>query len=343
MTTAAPSMPPAPHHTANPAPIRAPLSVRRTSSIDVEWLDGPAGDRVFHGRARDYVTPAGGGTGMVKASAEMRAVLDPDKTITAITATPAPAALPGLVGERGGNHLRMFIRENMPELLAQAAPLYLALDDISGVALISNWAWSHWNPDWLAKLHEHMPKDQLEKMMDRAGVCWGLKPGNSGLQVNRSSDAAASIGTADGGELRNPADPEGWHDFPALEGVSMRRARRIDVVRDDATGLLRIDAAFQDSAPRPEGGRAALHEYSLTATVDAATLELLTLTPEPRVLPFPECPGAVHNTARLIGARLPDIRETVLAQLRGPEGCTHLNDALRALAEVPVLVRYLAD
>jgi hypothetical protein len=31
----------------------------------------------------------------------------------------------------------------------------------------------------------------------------------------------------------------------------------------------------------------------------------------------------------------------VVAQLRGPEGCTHLNDALRALADVPRLVEQL--
>jgi hypothetical protein len=35
------------------------------------------------------------------------------------------------------------------------------------------------------------------------------------------------------------------------------------------------------------------------------------------------------------------MRETVLAELAGPAGCTHLNDALRALAEVPALVERL--
>ena len=60
-----------------------------------------------------------------------------------------------------------------------------------------------------------------------------------------------------------------------------------------------------------------------------------------RILPFSECPGAIHNAKRLIGSHVADVRETVLAQLRGPEGCTHLNDALRALAEVPKLAGYL--
>ena len=48
------------------------------------------------------------------------------------------------------------------------------------------------------------------------------------------------------------------------------------------------------------------------------------------------------NTQRLVGRTLHEIREAVLEQLRGPKGCTHLNDALRALAEVPKLAGYLA-
>jgi hypothetical protein len=325
-------------NTANPAPVRPLGSVRRTSSIDVEWPTGIKGDRVFHGRVRDFRTPADGSGGQVLAAAEMRAVLDFNKVIREIAASPAPAQLPQLVGAKGGGHLRMMIREIMPELIDQAAPLYLALDDISGVALVSSWALSLWHPDLMANMRENMPKEQLEKYMDRAGVCWGLKPGNSGLAEDRPT---GQVGQADGKDLRNPADPEGWHLFPEIAGVSMRRARRIDVMLDRDAGVIRVDSAFQDSAPRPDGTRAALHEYRLEAEIDAATLELRRLTPDPRVLPFPECPGAIHNAQRLVGGRLPDIRDAVVAQLRGPEGCTHLNDALRALADVPRLVEQL--
>jgi hypothetical protein len=55
-----------------------------------------------------------------------------------------------------------------------------------------------------------------------------------------------------------------------------------------------------------------------------------------------ECPSAASNLSRLLGTPLPDLREKVLAELRGTVGCTHLNDALRALAEVPALCRALA-
>lgn len=118
----------------------------------------------------------------------------------------------------------------------------------------------------------------------------------------------------------------------------MRRARRIDVSRDT---IVRIDAHFQDSATTPEGGRQALHEYRVRATADPVSLELLSVEAEPRVLPFAECPAAAANVLRLVGTPLPRLRERVLEELRGPAGCTHLNDALRALADVPILLRQI--
>jgi hypothetical protein len=118
----------------------------------------------------------------------------------------------------------------------------------------------------------------------------------------------------------------------------MRRARRIDVRFD--TRIV-IDAAFQDSATMPAGGRAVVHEYRLSATADPQSLRLLSIEAEPRVLPFVECPGATANLSRLLGTPLTELREKVLVELRGTAGCTHLNDALRALADVPALTHYL--
>jgi len=132
---------------------------------------------------------------------------------------------------------------------------------------------------------------------------------------------------------------EGWHAFASQEGqVGLRRARRIDVRLE---GDIVIDSAFQDSATTPSGERAAVHEYRLTARADRTSLRVLSVEADPRVLPMIECPSAVANLDRLLGTPLPELREKVLAELRGVAGCTHLNDALRALADVPSLVRYL--
>src|SRR6202000_2231472 len=100
--------------------------------------------------------------------------------------------------------------------------------------------------------------------------------------------------------------------------VGMRRARRIDIRVDE---LIRIEAAFQDSATRPQGDRAAVHEYRVTATADPHSLQLLSVEADPRVLPHIECPSATLNLTRLLGTPLPELREKVLVHLRGPAGC----------------------
>lgn len=337
------TLPRPPRQTANPAPARPAHSVRRTSTIDVSWPDGEDGNRLFIGRARDYRTDAAGAPGTVIDQAEFRARLTMDKQITAIEATPSFPRIEELVGVRCGNHLRLFLKEIMPDMIARGAPIYLPLDDLSGTALVSAFAFSQWHGDWAARVAATMSPEEFDQMMtSRTNVCWGLQEGNSGVTSKMGEER--DVASADAGDIRNPADPHGWHDLPDNEGPGFRRARRIDVTRDDesGSGLIRIQAAFQDSAKTRTGsGRVAIHEYDIEATANAETLELLTLVSTPRILPFSECPGAVHNTQRLIGSKLDDIRDTVLANLRGPQGCTHLNDALRALAEVPKLAQYL--
>ncbi|MCJ2179310.1 DUF2889 domain-containing protein [Novosphingobium album (ex Hu et al. 2023)] len=333
------TLPPPPRSTANPAPVRAANSVRRTTSIDVSWPDGIDGQRLFIGAARDVLTPAGGGVPRVVAQGGYRARLKEDKTITEISTDPIHEGVPQLVGAKAGGHLRMLLGEVMPDLIAQTHPLYLVLDDLSGSALVSAFAWSQWYPDWAEKIRQRIGEEEHARLMtQRVNVCWGLQEGHSGVQPG---GPPKNVADADAGDVRNPEDPHGWHDLSDSEGPGFRRARRIDVVRDEAAGVLRIDSAFQDSATKPDGGRIAIHEYLLRATVDIDTLEVLSIEPEARILPFSECPGAIANTQRLVGRKLPDIRDEVLAQLRGPEGCTHLNDALRALADVPELAAEL--
>jgi hypothetical protein len=320
--------------------VRPSGSIRRTSSIDVSWPEGPEAPRQMVGRARDYLTAAGSDRpGEILTESSFRLRMTEDKTITAIAAEPERRGIETMIGERGGNHLRTVLRERMPELIERNDPLYLVLDDISGTALVSAFAWSQWYPELAEVMRQRMAGPDMENVLQqRANICWGLQDGNTGLWAEGPPH---SVADADAGELVNPADPAGWHRFHDEDGPGFRRARRIDVIRDEMARKLRIDSAFQDSAKVKEGGRVAIHEYLLRATCDLDTLEILTLEPEARILPFSECPGAVHNVERLIGKRLDAIRGEVLALLRGPEGCTHLNDALRALADVPALAQGL--
>jgi Protein of unknown function (DUF2889) len=323
-----------PRHSAGAAPLRMPGSARRTSSIDVSWPDGRAGNMRLVGRARDVVTAKAGGRPVIYAEDGFEALLSPERSIVSIEADPPRAALSRLVGERGGGGLRRALQQVIPEERLNATPLYLILDDIAGSSLVAGWAWSQWDPNWLETSRAALKGFDLEKAFrSREGICSGFAPGSSAFspKTNRSGTPTS--------DLRNPDDPEGWHAFTAQDGsVGLRRARRIDVRLGKD---ILIDSAFQDSATTSSGGRAVVHEYRLTASADHKSLRLRSIEAEPRVLPFIECPSAVNNVGLLLDTPLPELRDKVLAELKGTAGCTHLNDALRALAEVPVLVQHL--
>ncbi len=288
------------------------------------------------GRARDVVTPPSGGSPILCAEDSFEAVLKPDRTIVALESDPPRPKLAQLIGTRGGGRLRHALEHFVPEERRHATPLYLILDDISGASLVAPWAWSQWQKDWLES-PGGMTRPQLDRMIqDMEGICTGFAPGSSSLDPERL--AGQSEDGTPTSDLRHPDDPDGWHAFTLQNTVGMRRARRIDV---RVGKEIYIEAAFQDSAAKPDGTRAALHEYDLMATADPSSLRLLSIDAIPRVLPFGECPGAVRNISRLLGSELLLLRQTVLDQLPGTLGCTHLNDALRALAEVPALVNHL--
>jgi hypothetical protein len=327
----------APRQTAGVAPLRAASSVRRTSTIDVSWPEGAWGDMVFIARARDVLTPREGGAPTVCAEDSFAAVISPERKILDIRITPARSAERQLVGQRGGGHLRHALEEIMPEERANGTPLYLILDDISGASLVAGWAWSQWTDDWLHRSDGTFDEANFAREMEkRTGICVGFAPGGSVLKLGANRKPSTGAPTPD---LRNPKDPEGWHAYSEQIDVGMRRARRIDVRRGEQ-GIV-IEAAFQDSGTRPDGGRSALHEYTISTLVDPETLRISSITAQPRVLPFPECPRATNTLSRLQGEKLADLRALVLERLRGTAGCTHLNDALRALAEVPHLVDLL--
>lgn len=330
MSSSGETMLPPPKTPAGYAPARLAGAVRRTSSIDVDWPAGREGAMHVVGRARDVFTPPGTNNIIVLGQGSFEAGIDTERHLLSLNAANPPGGLQNLIGERAGGHLRGAIDRVLPEERRNGTPLHLILDDIAGTSLIAPWAWSRWDKDWLTQMQARKADPRFAAAFNRENICSGLRTGSSGLSMMADGVNA--------GLLRNPADPEGWHEFPAAAGPGMRRARRIDVWRDT---LIRIDAHFQDSATTPAGTRAALHEYRIRATADPVSFTLLSVEAEPRVLPFAECPAAAANARRLVGKSLAQMREVVLDELRGVAGCTHLNDALRALADVPLLLRHV--
>lgn len=313
--------------------VRRPGSVRRTTSIDMSWADGWGSPLTLHGTARDLRTGVDGVAAEVAASS-MRLVVAPDRTVAELVTTPSWPALAGLVGARTGGGFRARLADlRRPSDLRGSDPLHLLLDDVPGATLISGFAFSQWLPidDLLAGA------TGAGAVRPMTGICTGFRPGSSGLAPDGTSRWTHRTQLV--APLHEAPDPLAWHDLAEIAEVSMRRVRRIDVWAEDDT--VQVDAMFQDSSTRPEGGRIAVHEYTLTATAERdheGSWVLAEVVPIPRVLPYAECPLAVGNVEALLGTRLTDLRAVVLERLAGVAGCTHLNDALRALADVPDLM-----
>ena len=85
-------------------------------------------------------------------------------------------------------------------------------------------------------------------------------------------------------------------------------------------------------------GRAVFAALVVAALAGFAVFEKAT----PRVLPFPECQWAPEHAALLVGRPVQSFRTDVQTTLTELQACTHLNDMLRCLTEVPSLAAAIA-
>jgi hypothetical protein len=297
---------------------------------------GPVADLRLEGRARDLLTPSAADPPRTVAEARLLALTGRQRDITQIEAEPAPEGLQRLVRCRAGGNLRSSIASEMPEEVEGGTPLHLLLDDLAGATLIAGFAWYRW-AEHVPEFKERLSKAPRPKMV---GICSGFREGSSALHPDGTLKGI-SENVADAPPLADPADPFSWHELGDHPDMAMRRARRIDVWVED--GMLEVDAMFRDSCWEPDGREIIVHEYQMLARADASTGVLLSVRAEPRVLPYPECPVIAPNAAVMNGTPLRSLRAEVLDRLRAADCCTHLNDGLRALAEVPILAASLPD
>jgi hypothetical protein len=305
------------------APSRRPGSIRRTTSIDSDWPEGPGQPWRLTGSGRDLFTPFDGGA-VELATGSFRLLSSLRREIAELETWPRAKRIRDLVGVRAGSASRSALAETLGDL--RGTPLFQLLDDFAGASLVAYWIWSRWTKDW---------SDRGSSML---GVCAGFAPGASSMLPSGAPDTL-NASSACVGALEDPADPLGWHAMPVQEGPKMRRARRIDLWKE--AGMIKVDAGFQDSGSVPGGGRIAVHEYRVHAEIDARTGILSALQAQPLILPFPECPAASIRATRMIGKRVAGFRSAVLDTLPATDGCTHLNDVLRSLADVPLLADQL--
>ncbi|HSV83290.1 MAG TPA: DUF2889 domain-containing protein [Ramlibacter sp.] len=306
---------------------RAP-GVRRTCTIDVRWPAGRNGRLVLEGVGRDIRTHATAAPPTVLAHDTLRVEISPERRILSVSSVPERPQLALLAGISRAGELRQVLRDLRAAQVLQASPLYQLADDIPGVLVVADWAWSRW-PQLLGP---DEPRRRVIKLAAKEGVCAGFRAGSSALRTrgDYQEDRVAAVQP-----LSDPRDCVGWHELPEIREVTLRRARCIDVWFD---GEARVEAFFQDSATTDTGGRSAVHEYTVRASVSADGDALAAIEAVPHVLPFAECPGALNHLQALVGSPLKDLREDVLQTLARTKGCTHLNDVIRSLADVPGLL-----
>lgn len=320
-------------------PPRAPGSARRSSHVDVIPIPAPGvtaeeGTRfVLRGGARDVQTGADG-SGVVVEAAELVVWIGRDGLISHLEVTPdlpGASSLVGIAPMVGFRHAARALLDGADGAHGADGLLALLLDDIPIAMLLSGYGL--------------LRAGQLTKLPVTAGDPAGrMRDLCSGWRSDGTMIRGIELGTgvpvphlADAPDLGCSDDPLAVQSLPDLPLGALRRRRRIDALRGDP---VIIEATFRDTfrAAEREG---TLHEYVVRATADGAG-RIATMTAEPRVLPWPECPAAATNVAGLVGAHLGGLGRRVPATLTGTSACTHLNDLLRGLSCVPRLVKLAA-
>ncbi len=306
------------------------------------------------GGARDLFTgPDVAATPKVLAEARVEAAFDTGRHLVAVSSDPAVGWLGELVGTRAGGGFRRRLDQVVPA--AEAGSLVRqVLDDMPAGALISGYAFMRLARRQGLTPSSLTPPDMLDRMVN---LCSGWRAGgiaaesigrghgvpmqdcppapelvgevagsagDGGTDVERGAQRAAPLTCV----VSEGTDPWAWHEISPLPADHMRRRRCLDLV-PEVDGSFSIWAMFRDTVGEPDGGEVVLHEYAVQATGRDGILT--ELTAYPRVLPFPECPGAAGHVSALAGTKVADLPSAVPDTLSGIASCTHLIDLLRAL------------
>lgn len=315
-------------------PRREPGSVRRTTVIHVQHPDGPGRDMVFACVGRDARTRADGSLEVLDET-RLQARLTPRRTLLAVEG--GPEALQQLVGRNVMAGFRRVLAATIPADAEAGTVLHQLVDDWTGAGIVSGQAEMDLGDPVLTPEEIDLQSEHAKGSVD---ICAGWAA--DALLVASGSDGGAmpvSLGPV-ATDLNRPDDPDSWPEPQAdLQPGDTRRVRRLDLVPEG--GGVRLDLHFRDTWGGVDGLTRVVHEYSLAGQVDPATELITSVVPTAHVLPWPECPAAVASALRVVGLPLADLRETVRREFRGTSTCTHLNDVVRSLADLPVLVRQL--
>jgi DUF2889 family protein len=109
-------------------------------------------------------------------------------------------------------------------------------------------------------------------------------------------------------------------------------------------GQFRFSARLTDSAAGGDfsGDTATIHDFALDGEVEGPDLTLVSLQVRAYSHPYAECPFVIPATRALLGKSLMTAwRRSVLDELGGSRGCTHVTTMLLGLGELATMVFFL--
>jgi hypothetical protein len=319
-----------PHRPATSTPPRRAGSVRRTTSHDALRPDGLTERLVLTARGRDLRTDADGRTSeLAAARIDLDIAFLSQRIITSVDVDPPADGTDRLVGASAASGFRALVDEVLPGEGEAGTLRYQLLDDLPTAVLVSGNA-----------LHAvlDMPRDP-DRMLTGADQCAGWATGASIMDGWAGAGATPRVTGPLAPGLTGDDDPLAWHPLAPQGPNDMRRLRRLDVWMEDDGA--HVDAFFRDSHVLPDGDDTVLHEYGVRAVIDLASRTFTACEASLGVLPWQECPGALASAGRLVGTPVDELRTRVRRTFTGTSTCTHLNDTLRALQDVPTLLAAL--
>jgi hypothetical protein len=310
-------------------PGRVPSSIRRTSHIDVLRPHGIPGDLLMVGGGRDLKTAESGHGATLREGSMRLDISMPEQKVQSISA----GGVEGNVQDLAGANIFGGFRRNLAAVAtgADAGSVgFSLLDDVPVATVIAS---------YVPFAAGAVTAADRASFIQRLGVCQGWKEGGT-VETSLAGTGRVPVhpGLPAPPLLKVPGDPLAWHINEPPEPGSVRRLRRLDVWLD---GDVIVDAMFRDTHASAHGREQVIHEYLLRARADPVSLRILAITAEPRVLPYQECPTVAQSAERLIGECLTGLRRRVAVEFSGVSTCTHLNDMLRSLGDIPYLLELL--
>ncbi len=330
---------------------RRPRSIRRTTSVDICWRNNNT-ETVLTGVGRDMVTGDTSDDVRILEVAATTVVLDATAySVHSATIANDPFGIAAwLPGRPAHFKIRKLLHAEHPDFVDSGSLAALLIDEVPGAALIS----------YLAVMRDADPPEESLDSLD--SVDHNVLPELANEASARNNGPATNVcaGWIDGGSmyagmstrpflgegppapsLLRDDDPIAWHVSAELGRGDICRRRLIDVARNNVSGDYDVAVFFRDSFIERDMTTSVVHEYGLDLVVDAHTHEVVSIDVSPHVLPSPECPSAVASAQRIVGMHVADVRTHVSARFRGTSTCTHLNDALRSLGDLDVLIAAL--